>query len=652
VWRGSIIFVTSPFLSPMRSFFLSLSLLILVLQARAQEKPLEKIDTLFIPKGYLCILEDTTFVVANDTIIIGRKVRSREDPYAKSQKFYDSLQERADRNRVTKELHELIIRKQRRAQTIDSAINKSEDSFSKFEGMTIRSVRIKKTDLLEGSVIDTVLEASSRVGKFVNRVHADTRDFIIRNNLLFEPGDKVDPYKLADNERILRQFKTIRDARIYLKPVEGVPDQVDIVVVTQDVASVGASAAYGSLKDFSFDVYDINILGYAKQLQVSFFRNTNGQPPEGYEILVREPNFGGSFIQGEIKYTDNFLRNRLSVTAGRDFLTPKMKYAGGLEVFKTKENYVINRNDTIPQPYTQESLDVWLGRSIQLATRTNFVVAVRANDYRFKSRPFVSPDSNYFFFNRDYFLGGLTIFHSNYVKGSLIQGFGKTEDVPVNAWLGTTFGPEYNDYSVRQYVDVHAGMGRYIRKNGYFYGDFTIGGFRKGSIWEDGVLSVNGRYFSNLMRAGKTKVRQFVNFSYVRGYNRTMYQTLGINRGWRDERGFIPLGTERITLGFETIYFTPWYYYGFRFALYHGADFNAIGNNESKALSKSNVFPSLKAGIRMLNDNLAFPTISIDFAYYIRTADYRPSFSVGVKTSLPRLFGAPHNFKPQVAAFQ
>lgn len=634
----------------MKSLFFSL-LILLAIPSLAQEKPVIKIDTLLIPKGYLAILEDTSFVVANDTVIIGRKVRMREDPYTKSAKFYDSLQEKAERSKVTKELHELLIRKQRRAQTIDSVILKSEDSFKQYEGKTIRSIRYKKIDLLEGSVLDTVLEASSKVGKFVNRLHADTRTFIIRNNLLFDEGDKVDAYKLADNERILRQFKTIRDARIYLKPVEGSPDEVDIVVVTQDVASVGASGAYGSLNDLSFDVYDINILGYAKQLQVSYIRNTAGQPVDGYEILLREPNFGSSFISGEAKYTDNYLRNRASISLGRDFLTPKMKYAGGAQVFRTRENYVINRNDTLPQRYTQESVDVWLGRSFQLATRTNLVVAARTNDYRFTDRPFISTDSNYFFFDRNYVLGGVTIFKTNYVKGSLIQGFGKTEDVPVNAFLGVTAGSEYNTFSTRYYYDAHAGLGHYMKRSGYFNLEATVAGFRNGSALEDGVINVTGRYFSNLMPAGKTKVRQFVNVTYVKGYNRTINQTLGINRGWRDERGFIPLGDERFTAGLETVYFTPWYYYGFKFAIYHGADVNVISQGE-KMMDKKNVFPSVRAGIRMLNDNLAFPTLSIDFNYYIRTADYKPRFAIGVSTSLPRLFGTPYSFRPQIAPFQ
>jgi hypothetical protein len=633
-----------------RSILLSLLLTTLVLEISAQDKPV-KVDTLYVPRGYMVILEDTSFIVGKDTVIIGHRARMREDPYKKSDKFYDSLKEKAQRSPVTRELHEMLIRKQRRAQTVDSVIIKSEDSYQKYNGKIIRSVKFKTTDLLEGSVLDTVLEATSKVGKLVNRLHSDTRHFIIRNNLLFKAGDRVDAYKLADNERLLRQFKTIRDARIYLKPSEASPDSVDLVVVTQDVASVGAAGSYSSFNRFAINLYDINILGYAKQLTVSYFRATTGHPVNGYEIALSEPNFGHSFIRGELRYTDNYLRHRTSITAGRDFLTPRMRYAGGLEVFKTHENFVINRNDTIPQPYTQESADLWLGRSFPLAQRTNFIVAVRTNDYRFTSRPPISNDSNFFFYDRNNVLMGLTLFKTNYIKGSLIQGFGKTEDVPVNTWFGTTFGPEYNNFKTRHYFDIHGGIGRYFANSGYFYGDVIISGFHSNSIWEDGVVNFNGRYFSNMMRAGRSKVRQFVNFSFIKGYNRTVYQNLLLPRGWRDDHGFAPTGDQRMSLGLETVYFTHWYFYGFKFALYHGTDFNVIGAKE-KIFARTNIFPSVRAGMRMLNDNLVFPTLSIDINYYIRTASYKPQFSITVSTSLPRLFGAPQSFKPQVASFQ
>src|SRR5689334_21151377 len=113
----------------MRVILLSFILLIVALETRAQDNPV-KTDTLLVPKGYLVYVGDTSFVVANDTVIIGHRVRMKEDPYQKSEKFYDSLQERASKSRITRELHELLIRKQKRAQTVDSVIIRSEDSYA------------------------------------------------------------------------------------------------------------------------------------------------------------------------------------------------------------------------------------------------------------------------------------------------------------------------------------------------------------------------------------------------------------------------------------------------------------------------------------------------------------------------------------------
>jgi hypothetical protein len=608
----------------------------------------DDLDTLVVSKGLMVVLADTSFIADRDTVIITEKGRIKEDPYSKSDKFYDSLEQRADKARVTRELHELLIKKKRAEFRIDSVIIKSEDAFRSYAGMVIRKVQIKKVDLLEGSVLDTTLVTTTRFGKLINKLHKDTRSFIIRNNLLFEAGDRVDPYVLSDNERILRQFKTIRDARIYLNPVPGT-DSVDVVVVTQDVASVGATGRYSSLNRFNIDVYDVNILGYAKQLQVSYFRNTMGVPANGYEVSLREPNFGNSFISGELKYTDNYLRNRTSFSLGREFLTPEMRYAGGVEMYRTRENY-LTINDTIPSPYKQNSLDAWLGRSFQLATRTNLVLAVRNHEVRFFERPLIAIDSNYFFYERSLFLGGLTLIRSDYFKGSLIRGFGRTEDVPVNTWIGTTFGKESHEFYDRPYIDLRGGVGHYFERFGYINISTSAGGFRAGDRWEDGLISTNAMYFSNLMETRRTKIRQFVNASFVSGYARTIQPFIGVVGRWRGEFDFVPVGSQRTTIGSETVYFTPGYFYGFKFAIYHGFDLHFLRTQHES--SSDIFFPSFRAGIRMLNDNLTFPTLSIDLTYYAGVEQYAGSFAVRFSTTLPNLFGTPMTFKPVIAPFQ
>jgi hypothetical protein len=630
-------------------FFLFFHIVIAVVGQDAN--PRRTIDTVFVQKGFRVILADTSFITPRDTIIIGRKVKVTEDPISKSESFYDSLARRAEKKRLTKELHELLIRKKSRGPVIDSVMIKSEDSFKPYEGAVIRKITIHQVDLLEGTVLDTALKATSRVGRFVNRLHADTRDFVIRNNLLFKSGDRVNPYQLADNERLLRQFRTIRDARIYLSPAVDAPGAVDILVVTQDVASVGASGRFASFGNFNFDIYDINILGYAKQLQLSFFRNDKGSPVNGYEFSLREPNFGGSFIQGTVVHTDNFLRKRTQLSVWRDFLTPSMKYAGGAEYFRTSENYVLSRNDTVPQPYTRQNIDLWLSRSIQLKERTNFILSGRYIDSSFPNRPFIASDSNYFFFDRKTYLGGITLFHTNYVKGSLIQGFGKTEDVPVNAFAGITAGTEQHEFARRDYFDIRAGAARYFEHTGYFNLEATMGGFYTGGTWEDALFDARQMYFSDLIRVGKTRVRQFVNVAYTKGYNRTVYPFVGIDGSWKDGYGFVPLGKEKLSVALETVYFTPWYHYGFKFALYHGLDLNFL-TNDPTLFHRNNVFPAVRGGIRVLNDNLVFPQFSIDMSYFIKTPMFKPSFAIQVSTTLPRIFGSPQNFRPEVAQFR
>jgi hypothetical protein len=617
----------------------------------AQREPDRRhdVDTLEVTRGLLVVLEDTSFVAERDTVIITDKGRLKEDPYSKSDKFYDSLEQKAERGRVTRELHDLLIKKKRTPLRVDSAIIKSENAFRAYEGMVIRSIDIMKVDLLEGSVLDTTLVSTSKIGKLVNRLHKDTRSFIIRNLLLFTEGDYVNPWLFADNERVLRQFKTIRDARIYLNPVEGT-NFVDVVVVTQDVASVGAAGRYSSLNHFNIDVYDVNILGYAKQLQISYFRNSFGYPAHGYEISLREPNFGNSFISGELKYTNNYLRERALFSVRRDFLTPQMKYGGGVEAYRTRENY-LTVNDTIPSPYKQNSLDVWLARSFHLATRTNIVIAARNHEIRFFERPPVSVDSNYFFYERSLFLGGITLFHSNYFKGSLIRGFGRTEDVPVNTWIGTTFGKEYHEFYSRPYVDLRGGIGRYFDEFGYINFGASAGGFRVNDQWEDGLLAANAVYFSNLIQTRRTKIRQFLNMSFVSGYARTTQPFVGVTGRWRsDFNNFIPIGNQRFTVGAETVYFTPGYWYGFKFALYQGLDINFLRTQHVE--SSKVVLPSIRLGIRMLNDNLTFPTISVDGTYYASSKQYPASFSLRFSTTLPSLFGTPMSFKPTIAPFQ
>lgn len=607
-----------------------------------------------VPKGMEVVLRDTSFITQHDTVLYltydwFASLRIRKNPYETSTNFYDTLRKRSAKKKVTKAFIDLVIKRKKRKEKLVDAIVKSEAVFKPYAGYRIASIAVKQVDLLEGSVIDTLQYATTRFGKFVNKVHRDTRTRIIANNLLFEVGDEVDPYTLADNERVLRQLPTLRDARIYVRRNEINPKEVDIVVVTQDVTSIGVSGDYRSPSLYRLDVYDVNLLGYARQLRLSYFRNTAAQPRNGYEVLFREPNFIGTFLQGEVQYTNNDVRQRTRLGMGRDFFTPAIKYAGGAEWYRTQESFYFEEYDTLKLPYTENTYDLWAGRSIEFRKRYNLIVTFRLHSRDFRARPFVERDSNAFFHNRIFMISGVSLVKRNYLKSMLIRGFGKTEDIPIGGALGVLLGTEYNEFADRRYIEVNTTFGRYLATLGYFNLYLAAGSFTKSGHGEDGLITIGGTYFSDLFKVNRVKTRQFIFATYTNGFTRVLDRTLQVEGKWENENSLPPLGNQRLTLGLETVHFMPWYSYGFQFALFHRMDVSLLAND--RLLARKNTFASFRLGMRTLNENLVLPLLSIEVGYFIKTHGYADRWEVRFSTSLPKLFGANQNFKPTVTPF-
>jgi len=622
---------------------------------RATGQDTEKQVKLNVKKGMQVVMRDTTYTTLHDTVLVvteaeAAKIKVREDPYAKSSKFYTRAAKQTSTHKLQKRVFGWVVKKKPRKPKSVNTIVKSEDAFKPYTGFIIESITFKGVDLIEGSVTDTLQKANTKIGIFINKVHKDTRAKIISNNLLFKVGDAVDPYRFADNERVLRQFKTLRDARIYISPAKTKGKFVDVVVVTQDVGSIGAAGSYRSPQHFRLYVYDINILGYARQLRLSYFRNSGDTKQNGYEITIREPNFKRTFIQGELQYTDNYLRQRTRLALARDFFTPEIKYAGGIELYRTREKFYFEEYDTLELPYTENNADVWAGRSFQLDKRTNLIFSSRLISRDFVRQPFVSSDSNSFFYNGSLLLGSVTLTQRNYMKSLRIRGFGRTEDVPIGGLLTVIVGRDFNQFVDRSYLELDATIGRYFPVLGYINLTLAAGHFIKNSKTEDGLITVTSTYFSDLIRLRKMQARQFIYFTYTKGFNRVLDRTISLPGKWEDQHHLPPLGNLRMTLGFETVYFMPWYLYGFQFALFHRVDFNAISTSPV-ALTRDTLFPSIQFGMRILNENLVLPRFSFDVAYFGRNHNFIDGWQFKFSTAIPNLFGTNPVFKPQVSLF-
>jgi hypothetical protein len=618
-----------------------------------EQTPDKQTRTYKIRRGQLVILRQTSFVANRDTTIRVpardvRFVKIQKNPSAIAAMFYDSLEQRASTGKVTKDVFNMVLKKRGSKERLVNSIIVSQDVFKPYEGMIISSISVKQVDVLEGSVIDTLQKATTKIGVFVNRVHTDTRVRLVEQNLLIHAGEKIDAYRMADNERVLRQFTPLRDARLYVARDRKQTNAVHVVVVVQDVASLGFTGFRRSWNDFRFDAFHVNVAGTATLARVSYFRNTYYSPHNGWEFAVAHPNLFGSFVRGELVYSNNFIHERIGASFSRDYFTPEIKVGGGIAFNQSHENFYIDGYDTLRIPHQQTIFEMWGGRSFEVRKRVNIIANALINEQKFGDRPFVSSDSNIFLHDRTLIAGNLWLVKRNFLKSLRIRGFGRTEDIPVGVGVSLMYGREIREFANGDYYQLQGVFGKYFPRVGYLNVLGTGATYVRNGKGQDGLLSLSATAFSDLIRLRRTQMRNFIFFDLTRGYNRIVDKSLILTGKWRDQQGNLPVGNRRVSIGLETDYFMPWYYYGFQFTLYYRGDIYLL--SEDELIARRSLFYSVKAGVRMLNENLVLPSFSIELGYYGKNAPFNAAWQLRFITMLPDLFPV-WSFKPQVKSF-
>ncbi len=588
-------------------------------------------DTLRLLEGSRLLLAGQKFKYKKDTIIVIHSGLDYHVRYPRGQAgdiFFDSLEERASKKRWTRELHNVVITAPPTPDIQDSMLTRlSVDPYISHGGKVIRNIRFTKLEPFGPTIYDTSRIAGSKIEKLGNNIHRVTRDRVVSNHLLFRSGDLVDPNEISDNERILRQLPFIQDVRIYLEETSPGSDTVDVRVVTKDAFSIGAG---GLLNDFDvgkLDIFESNFLGLGHELHAIFYWDGNKSPWLGHEIYYMMHNLGGSFINGLLRYQQVFETESYQLGLDRRFVTPNTKWAGAVNLERTRTLRYIEFDDSIGTevPIKYNIYDGWLGRAFYLRSkrnptrnRLNFVLSSRLYWNQYIDRPEVDENNFYIYQNRTGWLSSLAISSQSYFRSNLILDFGRTEDIPQGLLFSLTGGLERNEFNTRLYAGLLLSQGRYIGKFGYLYTKLEAGGFfLKKDYIEQGAVNFRVDYFTPLFIINRLKFRHFISANFVQGINRFEDEYIGIGDD-HDIYGFRygrPLGTKKIFLNYEVDAFTPIYLYGFRFVFFGFTDFGLIGPS-TKKLHDGPFYSGFGVGTRIRNERLVFPTISIRLGYY------------------------------------
>jgi hypothetical protein len=362
------------------------------------------------------------------------------------------------------------------------------------------------------------------------------------------------------------------------------------------------------------------------ELHAVFYWDGEKSPWLGHELYYLMHNMGGSFINGTLRYQQVFNTESYQLGLDRRFFTPNTKWAGSLDLERTRTFRYIHFGDSLSLdvPLKYNLYDGWMGRAFYLRSqrkqtrqRVNLVVSTRLYRNQYIERPDPGEQSFYLYQNRTGWLSSLAISSQSFFRSNLILDFGRTEDIPQGLLFSLTGGMEKNEFNTRVYAGFSLSQGRYLGRFGYLYTKLESGGFFLNKDYvEQGVINFRANYFTPLFIINRFKIRHFISRNLVYGINRFEDEYIGI--GDDDIRGFqygLPLGTKKAFLNYEIDAFSPLYLYGFRFVFFSFLDFGLIGP-DSKRLHDGLFQSGFGIGARIRNERLVFPTFSIRLGFY------------------------------------
>ncbi|AFM04116.1 hypothetical protein Fleli_1708 [Bernardetia litoralis DSM 6794] len=564
----------------------------------------------------------------------------------------DKIQRWAAKRKWTKEVASWIISPKKEPAFCPPADVLHYPDWKKQEGKIIGNIDILTLDVFGAKATDTLKTTRNWLEKAANTIHIKTQSSVVkRRYLLFKEGQKLNPDLIKDTERLLRQLRAIGDARIYVKKrvkLDGTfSDTVDIEVITHDIWSLIPSAGAFGFNSGWMQLQERNLLGFGHNIEGEFIFSPDSEQKFGHRAKFESAYLGNSFSVLSTEYWNTYAQKSYNAALERRFLSPSMRWAGGVEVgYRRWLATPLSENDTITPNffYSYWITDAWGAYSFPIKNekinnggRTSIITAAHFTNYYFINQPKISADTNLLYQNHAQMLLSVGLSTRKYQRDFMIYGFGRTEDIPIGRRAVFTFGKSNTDLETRYYAGLELSKGIKTKKLGYVRASLGFGSYlTTEKEFEQGIFESKFTYFSPLLCLGKWRLRQFVRGRYTKGFNRfdREYNDINGNAGiWGISNDQLK-GTEVGFLGTESVFFTPWRFLDFQWAFFARADIGVA--TFSSSVTKSPIFQGYNIGLRMYNERFSFRTLQLRFGFYTGFDD-APYYLHPMIDNVPRL---------------
>jgi hypothetical protein len=543
-----------------------------------------------------------------------------------SAKIYHDLHDLSKKSKFNKFVYKLIFRASalnRESNTSEQKIQKKSLDVSQSNGKIIRKIYIETLDPFGYSIRDENRSPKKGLDRFGNAIHIKTKEFTIRNLLLFKKNDLCDSLLLKETERLIRSQRYFREVAVTPVSLATASDSVDIKIRVLDSWSLIPNGSLSGSQS-SVKMTERNILGFGHQISGEI-QNRFTPKEQALHAKYSVSNIKNSFIRLDLDYSNEFNDDsKRSFSLSRPFYSVVAKNAGGIQFENRRITEFFPVGDTlIGVPTNYEYLDYWYGRAFKIngentfdQKTTNLILAYSYNRKAYLLQPGSVYDTTNYFSTEMNNIGYIGISKQRFYQDKFIFNYEITEDIPYGENIALIMGYQNKADRSRWYTGISFSTGKKYAF-GYLSSFMEWGSFYKNSVTEQTAFKLGFNYFSPLLYVGKWKLRQFIKPTYIWGNNRdtSFKDRLTLNNYYGIE-GFNNrlTGTQKWLVSLQTQTYMPGSWNGFRFSPYLNISMGSLANKN--ALFESKVYSKFSIGVQINNDFLVFNSFQISLSYY------------------------------------
>ena len=591
-------------------------------------------------------------------------IRAQKDEIDEKMRIKDSIRSEKTRNAygsnvVSSEIHNLLFRNIYRRSNYNEEVEfeKKRQYLLSFEDLKIDTIIIKQFKVFGENIYDTSQKASGLEKFLSEKLHVTTSQKLIQNRFLFfKSGDYFSSYRALENARLIRNSNIFHDVRFV--PILNKNGNIDLYLYIQDVLPYDFEFGFNSFSNFNFGVSNFNIFGTGHQLRTKFVINQNDTKQKfgsGYYYTI--PNiFKKSFIDLNAHYYNFRDDQSVQLSLSREFARPEFRWAGGVfSSFKNQDFY----NFTLDSSFNINKVknEVWISHAIPFKTIKKFtqnalVLGINFNqDIYTKRNQDVRnlPD----FWNQTGFLSSIGYARIKYVQDRLLNGFGRTEDVPTGFSTNLIYGLSNTEFGKTTYYGFQI-LGQFYNKNNNY---LNLGAKLGINEFENqatrGVLDLNIQLTSSVIRLGKLRIRNYLNSRYTLGINQDDYNFINFNEfdGIRGLSNGAIRGQDRFALSIQNNVYFPFSLIGFRSYFFSLFELARMRQN-NKTIFESPLYSGASFGFAFRNENMVFDLIQIQYGFYPSTTGQFIQKGIVISSVIPFRFQGLDISRPQKVVYR